>query len=548
MTRATVAGALLVGLASLAAGGPSGSVAALAGLGLVLACTRLISDASEKTLRHIATWAYFAHALLSVGLHMVLVTTTGEATAFQDDISYHRLATTIAAYWHDAGGPVSTSDLYLVNTYVVAMAFVYYVLGASIVIAVLLNAAFIVVAALFTLVTVRAWADRRASLGAFALVATFPSLAFWSALNLKEALALALMAAAIWAVTRLLRSGSWQWAPISVVLLIALEETRRYPYLVLAVAIPIYVFVARRGAIRPRLAWTVGSITVLALLTGFLDAYGGQPAQPTSLARLPLVRANMAVNARTAFVSPVEQYISVPEGTVVSFASPSPPPFASPSPPPGSPRRPEPCTGRLVVVRPGTRIVVVPAADQLPATAAGEIAVHSCDTVLVSTVPDTTPAPDAPVLALTTDRNVTLLRPGEQQPAEAPDAFVLNLQHIPVGAIYVLGAPFPWQARTASEIAVIPDMLLWYLTAALALVGLVDLARRREADALLVALTVLGLGTVLALIEGNTGTLFRHRAMLIPLACALACERFTWLAGQVGREVSRRTPDARVRA
>jgi hypothetical protein len=71
------------------------------------------------------------------------------------------------------------------------------------------------------------------------------------------------------------------------------------------------------------------------------------------------------------------------------------------------------------------------------------------------------------------------------------------------------------------ELAAAPEMLVWYL---LVIAGAATMWRERRRWSYLapLVLTIAGLMFILALAEGNAGTLFRHRAMVIPFAASLA--------------------------
>ncbi len=74
--------------------------------------------------------------------------------------------------------------------------------------------------------------------------------------------------------------------------------------------------------------------------------------------------------------------------------------------------------------------------------------------------------------------------------------------------------PLPWQAATTTELLFVPEQLLWFLCAALALFGLRAAYRR---DALFASLLVGYIGIIsaaLALINGNVGTLVRLRGLV----------------------------------
>jgi len=76
--------------------------------------------------------------------------------------------------------------------------------------------------------------------------------------------------------------------------------------------------------------------------------------------------------------------------------------------------------------------------------------------------------------------------------------------------------PLPWQVVTRSELAFVPEQLVWYLLVCAAIVGLRPAWRR---DPLLVSLLVgyvLPTAAVLALVNGNVGTLVRLRGLVTP--------------------------------
>jgi hypothetical protein len=97
-----------------------------------------------------------------------------------------------------------------------------------------------------------------------------------------------------------------------------------------------------------------------------------------------------------------------------------------------------------------------------------------------------------------------------------------NLRNLPVGMLYMAFAPFPWAARTRTELATIPEMLLWYVMLPLALAGAIVLLRRRQLGFAYGAVFAGGMFMALSLIAANTGTLIRSRAMIIPFVVALA--------------------------
>jgi hypothetical protein len=105
-----------------------------------------------------------------------------------------------------------------------------------------------------------------------------------------------------------------------------------------------------------------------------------------------------------------------------------------------------------------------------------------------------------------------------------------TLAYLPTGLAYSLFAPFPWAARRYQELLAAPEVLLWYGLLIGAAVS-VWRARRRWRSLLTPVVMSLGLLAVLALGEGNVGTLFRHRDMLVPFVVVLASPTIVALRG-----------------
>jgi len=105
-------------------------------------------------------------------------------------------------------------------------------------------------------------------------------------------------------------------------------------------------------------------------------------------------------------------------------------------------------------------------------------------------------------------------------------------RYVARSALSFVIVPLPWQVVTRSELAFVPEQLLWYLLVVAAIVGLRPAWRR---DSLLLSLLVgyvLPIAAVLALINGNVGTLVRLRGLVIPfllwvaaLGCAVMLQR-----------------------
>ena len=115
-----------------------------------------------------------------------------------------------------------------------------------------------------------------------------------------------------------------------------------------------------------------------------------------------------------------------------------------------------------------------------------------------------------------------LLDPGYYMNPSTPAASTITLSP-PQAARFVIRSigsfiftPFPWQAASLSELAFLPEHLLWYVMLALLPFGLVAGWRR---DALVTAILigfVLPTCAALAFTNGNVGTLLRLRGLVSP--------------------------------
>lgn len=83
--------------------------------------------------------------------------------------------------------------------------------------------------------------------------------------------------------------------------------------------------------------------------------------------------------------------------------------------------------------------------------------------------------------------------------------------------------PLPWQISSRSELVFLPEQVLWYLVVILACRGFVSgLARDRLVTCLFASFTVIA-GAVIAVNNGNVGTLVRFRDTVVPFV--------VWMSG-----------------
>lgn len=86
---------------------------------------------------------------------------------------------------------------------------------------------------------------------------------------------------------------------------------------------------------------------------------------------------------------------------------------------------------------------------------------------------------------------------------------------IPVGMVYLLFAPFPWQLGSLRQTITLPEMLVWWSSFPLLVVGFwyTIKYRLRQISPILIFTTLLTLAY--SVFEGNVGTAYRQRAQLL---------------------------------
>jgi Dolichyl-phosphate-mannose-protein mannosyltransferase len=89
------------------------------------------------------------------------------------------------------------------------------------------------------------------------------------------------------------------------------------------------------------------------------------------------------------------------------------------------------------------------------------------------------------------------------------------LSVIPVGLVYLLFAPFPWQFQTLRQSITLPEMIVWWLAFPLLVLGLwYSIKHRlRQVSPIVIFTTMLTLAY--SLFQGNVGTAYRQRSQLL---------------------------------
>lgn len=473
-------------------------------------------------------------------LHFALSGRGPYGALFLDDAGYVQIALSLADHWH-ARGAAPFIDPSFDHNYVKLAAAVFYLIGPSILALKLLNTVLASAAALLLYRTVIAagWPGRRLSLG---LMLVFPSVVLWSALALKDSYSLAFSMLAVWSVTEFVVSRRYlPWFLVTLAALLAIENVRAFLFILLVVAWPIALAIA----LPSRRMVPVGAAAIIAfLLLAITPALNY--INPNIVTASVAVRQNMAAGAGSSFVAPLPVIRAQPCTLFVVTV-------AGRTPAPGAPRQRDVAVGDELVVEapgrtPGPGQVLVRPGDIVAVAGATPCPVAVIPTSTPVTTPPTTPVPGSPgppptptprptpvptlppVVVAPQARNIVSTPAPQTQDALAFSRDLMaTLVHLPVGLLALLVSPFPPLARTWGELLAAPEMLVWYATLALALIGVRQLgaqARARFAYGLIASAMI---ATVLILFEGNLGTLVRHRAMVIPFAVALAGVGATWL-------------------
>jgi len=90
------------------------------------------------------------------------------------------------------------------------------------------------------------------------------------------------------------------------------------------------------------------------------------------------------------------------------------------------------------------------------------------------------------------------------------------------GSVHALLEPFLWKASTTEDLLFYPQMLFWYFLLPFSALGLIIGLRYNYSNTMCVFIFLLVMHFVLSLFEGNVGTVFRHREMVVPFILILA--------------------------
>jgi dolichyl-phosphate-mannose-protein mannosyltransferase len=89
------------------------------------------------------------------------------------------------------------------------------------------------------------------------------------------------------------------------------------------------------------------------------------------------------------------------------------------------------------------------------------------------------------------------------------------LSVIPLGLVYLLLAPFPWQFQTLRQSITLPEMIVWWLVFPLLVLGLWYAIRHRLRQVAPIVIFTTMLTLAYSLFQGNVGTAYRQRSQLL---------------------------------
>jgi len=326
-----IALALVLVTAASIADGSIGPVLVLATAGVFLYFgTRRIAPRSE--LGWVMSVAFGAFALRSaVAALLVMRSLANGYGGFTtgDDIWYASAAGHVVEYLRGTPDtlfvpPYWNGEYYLMTTYVFVESAVFFVVGQHVLNMILVNS----MIGAFTVVLVADMGmrmfGRGASIAVAAVLAVYPSVVVWSAVNLRDTMMILIVVATLWALLRMHERPSLSWILVAFLGAWAAEGLRWYveAVLLMVALLAVLVTFAVKGPAR-RIRWpiTAAALFVLLLVHSGLAVYVTDPA--IALGSIGDVRAANQFG-RTAFDAPPPAGTSSPGPSAIASASPTP--------------------------------------------------------------------------------------------------------------------------------------------------------------------------------------------------------------------------------
>src|SRR6185436_7957917 len=89
------------------------------------------------------------------------------------------------------------------------------------------------------------------------------------------------------------------------------------------------------------------------------------------------------------------------------------------------------------------------------------------------------------------------------------------LSTIPMGLLYLLFAPFPWQLASLRQSITLPEMIVWWASFPLLMLGSWYSIRYRLRQISPILIFTIMLSLAYSVFQGNVGTAYRQRAQLL---------------------------------
>ena len=85
---------------------------------------------------------------------------------------------------------------------------------------------------------------------------------------------------------------------------------------------------------------------------------------------------------------------------------------------------------------------------------------------------------------------------------------------IPIGFTYLMLAPFPWQLGSLRQSITIPEMIVWWCSIPMLIMGLIYTIKNRLRNAIAILIFTLMLTLAYSIFQGNVGTAYRQRTQI----------------------------------
>lgn len=89
------------------------------------------------------------------------------------------------------------------------------------------------------------------------------------------------------------------------------------------------------------------------------------------------------------------------------------------------------------------------------------------------------------------------------------------IAYMPIGLMFVMFAPFPWQMTSFSQLITLPEMLIWWCTFPFLISGLIYSIKHKLRHITPVLLFTIMLTLIYSLFQNNVGTVYRQRSQLL---------------------------------